>query len=300
MCKPTSFFYAERQEEFMDDFTKVLEHISPSIVEVNGRRGYSLSGVVWSENIIVTTNRAVERDENIQITLSDGSTHAATLVGRDPRTDLAILKVEGKLKTASWKDTKGLKIGQWLLRVGRPDGLRATHGILSYLSGVWRTAWGGRIDEAIHTDADTFTGFSGGAVITASGDLIGINTAALNRRGDAVIPTSTVKRVVASILEHGHVRRGYLGISTQAVKLPESLKLEQQVGLLIVSVEENSPAATSGLALGDVIIHFDGQAIQNPGELMSSLENAPVKQPISIKILRGGQLQDMKVEVGER
>jgi serine protease DegQ len=291
------FLYATGKEESMDDFTKVLEQISDSIIQVHGRRSYPLSGVVWSDNTIITTNRAVERDEDIEIKLADGSTHKATLVGRDPRTDLAVLKIEGKLKAATWKTTEGLKVGQWLLRVARPNGLRATHGILGYLGGAWHTLTGGKIDEAVYTDANTFTGFSGGAVVTTHGEVVGISSAALNQSGNAVITTSTIKRVAEAILEHGYVKRGYLGISTQPVRLPESLGQGQRRGLMIIAVEDDSPAATAGLALGDTLIHFNENPVEHPAALASSLT---VGQTVRIKILRGGQLHDMNVTIGER
>jgi S1-C subfamily serine protease len=297
MREAFAFFYATRTEESMDDFVKVLEQVSSSIVQVYGRRGYPLSGVVWSENTIITTNRAVERDEDINIKLADGNTHKATLVGRDPRTDLALLKVEGSLEAASWKTTEGLKVGQWLLRVARPNELRATHGILGYLGGAWHTMTGGKIDEAIYTDANTFTGFSGGGVVTTSGEITGVSSAALNQNGNAVIPTSTIKRIAEAILEHGYVKRGYLGVSTQPVRLPENLGLEQRRGLMIIAVEDNSPAAKAGLALGDTLVHFDGNPVEHPAALASSLT---VGQTVSVKILRGGQLHDRNVTIGER
>jgi S1-C subfamily serine protease len=281
----------------MDDFTKVISQVSDSIVQVHGRRGYPLSGVVWSENIVITTSRAVERDENLKIKLADGNMREVTLVGRDPRTDLAVLKTERQLKAATWKTTESLKVGQWLLRVARPNGIKATHGILGYLGDAWHTMTGGKIDEAIYTDANTFTGFSGGPVVTTSGEVIGISSAALNQSGNAVIPTSTIKRVAEAILEHGYVKRGYLGISTQSVRLPENLGLEQRRGLMIIAVEENSPAAKAGLALGDTLISFDGHAVEHPAVLASSLT---MGQSVTVKILRGGQLHDMSVTVGER
>jgi S1-C subfamily serine protease len=281
----------------MDDFTKVVEGVSDSIVQVHGRRGYPLSGVVWSEDTIITTNRAVERDEAIDIKLADGSTHKATLVGRDPRTDLAVLKLEGKLKAATWKSAEGLKVGQWLLRVARPNGLRATHGILGYLGSAWHTTAGGKIDDAIYTDANTFTGFSGGALVTTNGEVVGIGSAALNQNGNAVISTATVQRVAAAILEHGYVKRGYLGISTQPIRLPENLGLEQRRALMIIAVEDDSPAAKAGLALGDTLVHFDGKPVEHPAALASSLS---VGQNVNVKILRGGQLHDMNVTIGER
>ncbi|MGL4608367.1 MAG: S1C family serine protease [Trueperaceae bacterium] len=281
----------------MNDFTASIETINSSVVQVHGRRGYPLSGVAWSDTTIITTNRATERDEDIQVQLSDGTTHPATLIGRDPRTDLAALKVTEKLKAATWQSTEKLKVGQWLLRVARPNGIRTTHGILGYVGDAWHTMTGGKIDEAIYTDAPTFTGFSGGAVVTTSGEVIGISSAALNQSGNAVIPTSTIKRVVEALLEHGYVKRGYLGISTQPVKLPETLGLEQHRALMIIAVEENSPAAKAGLVLGDTLIHFDGQAVDHPTTLASNLNTG---QNTKVKILRGGQLHDMQITVGER
>jgi serine protease DegQ len=291
------FFYATHTEESMDDFTKVISQVSDSIVQVHGRRGYPLSGVVWSENTIITTNRAAEKDENIKIKLADGGTREVSLVGRDPRTDLAVLKSERQLKAATWKTSESLKVGQWLLRVARPNSIRATHGILGYLGDAWHTMTGGKIDEAIYTDANTFTGFSGGPVVTTSSEVIGISSAALNQSGNAVIPSSTIKRVAEAILEHGYVKRGYLGISTQPVRLPDGLGLEQRRGLIITAVEANSPATNAGFVLGDTLVHFDGQSVEHPAVLASSLT---VGKNVTVKILRGGQLHDMNVTVGER
>jgi S1-C subfamily serine protease len=297
MREPFSFFYARGTEEGMDDFTNITERVSDSIVQVHGRRGYPLSGVVWSENTIITTNRAVERDENIKIKLADGNMGEVSLVGRDPRTDLAVLKSERQLGAATWKTTESLKVGQWLLRLARPNGIRATHGILGYLGDAWHTMTGGKIDEAISTDAPTFTGFSGGPLVTTNAEVIGLSSAALNQNGNAIIPTSTVKRVAEAILEHGYVKRGYLGISTQPVRLPDGLGLEQRRGLIITAVEGGSPAANAGLVLGDTLVHFDGHPIEHPAALASSLIRG---QSVSVKILRGGQLQDVSVTVGER
>jgi S1-C subfamily serine protease len=279
----------------MDDFVTVIESVSSSIIQVHGRRGYPLSSVVWAKDIIVTTNRAVERDEDIKVKLADGSVHDATLVGRDPRTDLAVLRVTNTLHVANWKTTEGLKVGQWLLRVARPNGLRATHGILGHVGSAWNTAMGGRIEEAIYTDATAFTGFSGGAVVTTNAEVIGINSAALNQSGNAVITTSTIKRVVEAVLEHGYVKRGYLGISMQPVKLPEGMG--QRKGLMIIAVEKDSPAHQAGLALGDTLLYFDGRSIDNPNDLVAGLT---VGQVAAIKILRGGEVKDMSVTVGEK
>ena len=202
--------------------TETVEALSHSLVSVHGRRSYPLSGAVWSDGVIVTTGRAVERDD-LHVGLPDGETVEAELIGRAPDADLAALRLtSGTLKTPAWIQADTLKVGQIMLRLGRPRGaVRVTMGVLSGLE-PWRSRTGVRLDTAIMTDAATFRGFSGGVLATLTGELVGVNTAALSRSGDTVIPTTTIDRTVRELLEHGRVRRGYLGVSGQPVKLPES------------------------------------------------------------------------------
>ena len=292
----------------MPDAVEMLETVSRSVVTVDGRRGYALSGVIYGVDLVVTTSRAVE-EEAVQVGTADGRTLSATLVGHDPATDLALLRLDGTevegagLEPATWAETDALKVGQTVYRVGRPgDTLRATKGILGGIGGAWHTAWGGRLDARIYTDAATFRGFSGGPLVTLNGEVLGLNTAALNRAGDATIPSATVKRVVGALLEHGRVRRGYLGLGGQSVRLPAELRerLEQRAGLMVVSVEPEGPAAGAGLVLGDVLLKFGSAAVYRPGDLLAGLDETQVGKTVEVELLRGGEVQTLNVTVGER
>ena len=292
----------------MPDAVEMLETVSRSVVTVDGRRGYALSGVVYRVDLVVTTSRAVE-EEAVQVGTADGRTLSATLVGHDPATDLALLRLDGveteeaELEPATWAETDALKVGQTVFRIGRPgDGLRVTKGILGGLGGVWHTAWGGRLDARIYTDAATFRGFSGGPLVTLNGEVVGLNTAALNRAGDATIPSATVKRVVGALLEHGRVRRGYLGLGGQSVRLPADIRERsgQRAGLMVVSIEGEGPALSAGLVLGDILLKFGGAAVYRPEHLLAGLDETQVGKAVEVELLRGGEVRTLNVTVGER
>ena len=290
----------------MPDAVEMLETVSRSVVTVDGRRGYALSGVVYRVDLVVTTSRAVE-EETAQVGTADGRTLSATLVGHDPATDLAVLRLEetegAGLEPATWAETDALKVGQTVFRVGRPgDELRVTKGILGGLGGVWHTAWGGRLDARVYTDAATFRGFSGGPLVTLNGEVLGLNTAALNRAGDAVVPSATLKRVMSALLEHGRVRRGYLGLGGQSVRLPADIRerLGQRAGLLVVSIEGEGPALSAGLVLGDILLKFGGAAVYRPEHLLAGLDETQVGKAVEVELLRGGELQSLSVTIGER
>jgi len=214
--------------------------------------------------LIVTAHHVVERDDQISVGLADGRSAAATLVGRDPTTDLAVLQSDEKdLAPATWAEPDGLKVGHLVLALGRPGKtVQATLGIVSALGGGWRTRGGGQIDRYLQTDVVMYPGFSGGPLVNAAGAVVGINTSALLRGTSLTLLTTTVRRVIEDLVAHGKVRRGYLGVGTQPARLSEGLakQLGQETGLLLVSVEPGSPAEQGGLFMGDTIVGFDGQA----------------------------------------
>lgn len=277
----------------------------PAVVRVEGRRRLPATGFVWSaDGVIVTAHHVVTRDDNISIGLDDGRSISGALIGRDPTTDLAVLRADaGELAPFVEANKQELGVGNLVLALGRPGkSVQATFGIISALGGSWRTRVGGEIDRYLQTDLVMYPGFSGGPLIDATGRLVGLNTSALSRGISLAVPTPTVSRIVESLLAHGRVRRGYLGVSTQRVRLPEALRgeLNQKRGLLIVSVEAGSPAEQGGLTLGDTIVGIAGAAVSNHEDLLTLLTGDRVGTAVPVKFVRGGQVQSLDVTIGER
>jgi S1-C subfamily serine protease len=274
-------------------------------VRVEGRDRTPASGIVWAnDGVIVTAHHILERDEEIQVGLPDGRTLPATLVGRDPTTDLAVLRVQaGGLAAPALAELDSLRVGHLALALGRPgQSVRATLGIVSALgSQPWRTPGGGMLDRYLQTDLTMYPGFSGGPLVDAAGAVVGLNSSALLRGVTMTVPVSTIQRVVQSLLAHGRVRRGYLGVGTQPVRLPEATarQLGQETGLLLVSVEAGSPAERARLFLGDVIVALAGQPVRHLDDLFALLSADRVGAPAAVKVLRGGQVQELSVTVGE-
>src|SRR5215472_703345 len=245
------------------EFAGVVEMVSGAVVAVHGRRRIPSSGMHWRTGIVVTSEQALQRDEDITITLPDGRSVAATLAGRDPSTDLAILKVEGsqpessKLGFPELADLSTLKVGQAVLVAGRTSegGARATLALVGVVGPAWRTWRGGTLEGTVRLDRNLHPNFAGGPVIDHQGRVLGISTPALSRYGAVVIPASTVERVTAELEKKGHLGRGYLGVGMIPIGLPKKLrdtvKVSEEVGLMVVGVEPDSPADQAGVTLGD-------------------------------------------------
>lgn len=288
-----------------DDLAATVQAASPAIVRVEGRRRVPATGVVWSaDGLIVTAHHVVSRDEHIAVGLPDGSVRPAALVGRDPSIDLAVLRVEGGgLTPARWASGDGLGVGQLVLALGRPGrSVQATLGVVSALGESWRTPAGGQIDRYLQTDVVMYPGFSGGPLVGASGEALGLNTSALLRGVSVTIPAATVRAVAETLLAHGRIRRGYLGVGAQPVRLPDTLagQIGQETGLLIASVEPGSPAESGGLMLGDTIVALDGHTVRHMDDLLALLGGDRVGKAVPVRIVRGGQVQDVTVTIGER
>ncbi len=291
-------------EGISNELAGMVETAGPAVVRVEGRRRLPASGIVWSDDgIVVTAHHVVERDDRIGVGLADGKQVEAELVGRDPTTDLAVLRVEGAQPSSSMAAQTGdLSVGHLVLALGRPGRtVQATLGIVSALGTSWRTAAGGTIDRYLQTDVVMYPGFSGGPLVDAEGKVLGLNTSAL-RGVSLTIPNLTVDRVVESILSHGRVQRGYLGVGVQPVNLPEGLakELGQETGLILISVEPGSPAEAGGLTLGDTLLSVHGEPVKRLDDLLSLLSGELVGEEVLIRILRGGEPGEQKVIVGER
>ncbi|HEU0020834.1 MAG TPA: trypsin-like peptidase domain-containing protein [Dehalococcoidia bacterium] len=289
-----------------DALAATVEQSSSSVVRIEGRHRLPASGVVWSaDGVIVTAHHVLEQDENIHVGLPDGQTVLATLVGRDPTTDLAVLKVGASdLKTPQWLDAENLKVGNLALALGRPgQRIRATLGIVSAVGQGWQTPTGGAIDHYLQSDVTMYPGFSGGPMVDSSGRFLGVNSSALVRGGTTItIPTATVRRVAETLLSHGHIRRGYLGVGAQPTRLPATIasQLGQETGLLLVSVEPNSPAEQAKLYMGDTIVALAGKPVRHLDDLFATLSGDRVDTAVPVKFLRGGQTLELSVTIGER
>jgi S1-C subfamily serine protease len=290
--------------QFSDDMAALVAASEPHVVRVEARRRVPASGVTWTQKgLIVTAHHVVEQDEDISVVGADGSRLSAELVGRDPSTDLAVLRVaESGAPAAEWADLDTVKVGHLVLAVGRPGRtLQATLGIVSALGDAWRSPMGGQIDRYLQTDVVMYPGFSGGPLLGADGRIIGINTSALVRGISLTLPTPTVARVVKDLLEHGHVSRGYLGVSAQAVQLPkeQAQAAGQETGLLLASVEAGGPAAEAGFLLGDTLLKLDDLPLRHLDDLLSALADRAGKKA-SLRTLRAGEVTDRQLTVGER
>lgn len=282
-----------------------VEIAGASVVRVEARPRFPASGIVWSsDGVIVTAHHIIEEEDNIQIGLGDGRTLGAKLVGRDPTTDIAVLRVQASgLDTHGWTNPNAIRVGHLVLALGRPGKtVMATMGIVSAYGEAWRTPAGGKLDRYLQTDVVMYPGFSGGPLVDASGQFIGLNTSALLRGVSLTIPATTIKSVVETLLTRGHISRGYLGIGAQPVRLPETLakQLNQETGLLLVSVEPGGPADKAGLLLGDVIVALGGDAVRHLDDLLAALSSDRVGTTVPVRIVRGGQTMEVKATVGER
>lgn len=290
---------------FSDALASAVETAGPSIVRVEGRRRLSATGVVWStDGLIVTAHHVVERDDNIGIGLADGHTVTATLVGRDPTTDLALLRapIQG-LTAPSWVDGSALKVGHMALALGRPgQSVMATLGIVSALKKDWRTPAGGQMDYYLQTDALMYPGFSGGPLVDVSGRFLGLNTSAMLRDVTLTIPAGTISRVAEALTTHGRVKRGYLGVGAQTVRLPKPVaeQVGQSTGLLLGSVEANSPAEQSGLFMGDTLLSLDGHRTADLDDLLALLSGDRGGKTVPARVLRGGQVTEVNMTIGEQ
>lgn len=293
----------EALQNLSQSMAGLVEQSDGKVVRVDARQRLSGSGVIWSaDGLIVTSHHVVERDDQIKIGLADGRTVEATLVGRDPGADLAVLRVNATdLTAATWVDAADLRVGHLLLALGRPGNrIQATLGIASALGGPWRSPSGGEIDHYLQTDVVMYPGFSGGPLVAADGRFAGVNTSALMRGVSMAIPSGTIRKVVETILAHGHMPRGYLGIGIQPVRLPDALQqaVGQETGLMVMSVESDSPAAQAGMVQGDVLVKLDGAPVRHVDELQVLLTGTRVGKALETQVVRGGQLQTFAMTLG--
>jgi S1-C subfamily serine protease len=272
---------------------------------VSARRRFPASGIAWSDSAVLTADHVVERDE-IEVVLPDGKKLSATVAGRDPGSDVAVLKVaEGSLTPALRAPAGSAKVGSLVLAVGRPnsEGPMASLGVVGAVGGPWRTFRGTEVEGYLRTDTTFYPGFSGGPLTDAQGRVVGMNSSRLGRGAGLTIPVAALERIVTDLLAGGKVRRAYLGISSQVAKLPSALSAlvgGRETGLLIVSVEQGSPADSGGVLIGDILVELAGQPIADTDALQEQLGPSRIGQATPASVLRGGELKTLSLTVGER
>jgi S1-C subfamily serine protease len=288
-----------------NELASLVERSASSIVAVHGRPRFNSSGVHWSPGVVVTAEHTLRFDENIIVTTGKGEKLAAEIAGRDPGTDLAVLRVKDlTIPTAATAKNSAHRPGDLIVAIGRnKDSANAALGIISSLGGPSQTWRGGKLGQVIRLDLGLHPVGSGGAVVDSSGQLIGIATPILSRAAVFAVPNATVERVVQALLAHGRVPQGYLGAGLQPIRLPEhltsSLGLPVTGGLMTVSVDEHAPAGKAGLLIGDVLVEWNGQFVDKP-ESIRALLSESVGKTAKARILRGGALASLEITTVER
>ncbi|MGB2939254.1 MAG: trypsin-like peptidase domain-containing protein [Candidatus Dormiibacterota bacterium] len=291
---------ADTLSAFSEELAGVVESAGQSTVTVTGRRGRGATGVVWGEGLVLTSNHVLESDENVGV--NDGAKdYTATVVGRDPATDIAVLKVEGLAAKAAPR-AAGARVGELVLAIGRADDLRASIGVVGSVASGQRGWRGAGLDGLVLTDAQLYQGFSGGPLVNAKGEVVAINSWYYGQGTTKSLPVAVAERVAQSLVADGRVKQPYLGIGSQPVYLPDELrgKVGQDSGVMVISVEPGSPAAEAGILQGDTLVGIDGATVTGMRSLFGALRNLSVGSTATLKLVRAGDVTEVKVTVGER
>src|SRR5512139_1331548 len=291
--------------DFSNGLTSAVEKAGASTVLVDARKRYPASGIALAEDLVLTADHVVTREDGIKVVAADGRSLDAAIAGRDPGSDLAVLRLSEKVLTPA-RTSDAVKVGQLVLALGRPSdaGIQASWGIVTAINGPTRTFRGGMLDEFFQSETTPYPGFSGGPLINTEGEVLGLNTSGLTRGSSLTIPVKVAWRTGEALAQHGTVKRGYLGVRTQPVEIPEvsrqALKREQTQGLLMLWLEEGGPAASGGLLVGDILVAINGQPLQDAADLFSALTSDTVGQSTVVEVLRGGRPEAVQLTVGER
>jgi serine protease Do len=275
---------------FSTNLADLVEQAGQSAVAIEARHRIGSSGFLWKSGVIVTSEHAIRRDDDIPVILPNGNRATAALSGRDPDTDIAVLRIDG-VTAPPVAAAPALRAGEIVLAVGRhAPGVLAAMGIVSTAAGPWKTWRGGHVDSLLRLDIGAYPRSSGSAVIDAQGRFAGMLTTGLTRTAPVAIPAATIDRVAAELLAHGRVARGYLGVGLQPIPLP---------GVMVLSVEPDGPAEKGGVLLGDIIVEIGGQPVADTDDVQTALRGF-IGRELPVVVLRAGHRTDLRVTVGER
>jgi S1-C subfamily serine protease len=282
---------------FSDRLVALIDRAARGLVAVHSRKHRSISGMHWRSGVLVTAEEALDRDEDIEVSLPDGRTVPATLAGRDPSTDVAALRFQPDgLPVVETAPATGLRAGHFVLALGRYEGgPLASQGIVAYAGAAWQSLRGGTIDQFLRLDLALSPAAEGGALIDAGGKVLGMAVLGPRRRALA-IPASTIDRAVDQLLAKGHVARGYLGAGLQPVRLHG----ERRRGVLAISIDSDGPAAKAGLLVGDIIVQWNGEDVGRVREIMRQLGTDSIGKVVELTLLRGGGETKLSLALGER
>ena len=292
--------------ELSDAIADAAERAGKSTVLVDARRRFPASGIAFAKDLILTADHVVEREEDIKVILADGAEVTARVAGRDPGTDLAVLKLDSASATPAEVSKTPARVGQFVLAIGRPStkGIESSFGTVNSIGGPVRTGRGSMLEGYIKTDVVSYPGFSGGPLVNGDGTIFGINTSGFGNGGAITIPAEIAWKVAETLAKHGKIKRGYLGIRSQTVEISadtkKALKREQDTGLLLVGLEADSPAGKGGLMVGDILVGVEGEPVAHQDDLFVRLSGDVVGKSIPMQVLRAGKPQIFMVEVGAR
>jgi len=290
-----------------DQLAASVERAAVGVVAVHARPYIGMSGIVWRENIVLTSSSGIRSEEHIKVILPDGRSVEGKLRGRDAGTDIALVDADTSgVAPVDIASDSNLKPGQFVLAVGRTanTGPIASLGIISGVAGEWKSWRGGRLNPFVRLDISAYPTSAGGAAVDASGGVIGFVSTGLSRSSVLAVTGSTIDNVAPTLLEKGYVSRGFLGVALQPVGVPDNLKekfhLEQDSGIMLVGVDDKGPGAAGGLIIGDILLTGNGHALTGPETLADVLFHVSPGDVITFRLLRGGTMQEVAVRTGER
>jgi S1-C subfamily serine protease len=273
--------------DLSSQLSSAVERASQYVVAIRARRRIPSSGIIWRDGLIVSASHTVRRDGRVPVTLPSGESVEATVVARDPETDLVVLRADGLPVPAPRAESNESSVGSLVLAVGRPGrATTASFGIVSAVIDGWRSHQGRRVDGVLRLDLSVYDGFSGGPLVSASG-------------GAAALPTAVIDSVVDDLLSRGHVSRPYLGVAVHPVTLASStvsqLQLDRADGLVVLSVADDTPAERAGILVGDVLLDITGRPLTKPANLFDALLTTKAGEPVSIRLVRGDKTTTLTV-----
>jgi S1-C subfamily serine protease len=289
---------------FSNAIADLVEQAGRSVVAVHGRRR-SISGIYWQPGVVVTADYGLKREAALSVTLADGTAVEAELAGRDPALDLVVLRLPDQALPLLAPSAGDLRPGSLAIALGRSadTGVAASLGLISSLSGPWRTLQGRTVDRYIRPDLSLYPTLLGGPLLDVSGGLIGINLSG-PRSWPIAVPTETLERLVNLLLQTGQIAAGYIGVGLQPVAIPQNqqsaLGLSASTGVLMVSLEAGGPADQAGLLIGDILLALGDQSVASLAEVQAALGAETVGQSLPVRLIRGGELIETTLVVGQR